>query len=998
MLGALKLPRPGTNGGAHAKGWVQDGETRTISRNFMTSMRNPGEPSTANNMLISQRLVSIPNCAGGVIPTVNTVIGAPMCTFAEGGIAADEQSPYYDLIKGPADTDIMFDSQAYAPTYAGEATVSEAVGGDFDESEEASDGVVGTPCATMPRSYLDIFNTLPTTDRPKLQKTYNIWRRISPASVDGSQFVKNQGPVGDTFTQLPGDGDMCIEVHGNCTLKRLFPLSRDMLYENATVVYPADRLFQVSSRQVRMQGGPNCGFQMHFWHGRPRTNVITDNNDTFDGTIVIEWGDEDAEEAEDLVTVSRFRLTLTVNQEPKLEYLHPRTREFEYFSIAGPVFAPEQQESSYSVYVHFAGPVMLIGFEPNPLTWNCFNPPLSDEKIDDESSIFPPYISERATIKATFRYVSAKFKYGPIAFNNYHPENLLVDGFEDDSEDLGFIRANFSAPRLKAETIDPVALNEYFVANRLLDSLSQDEVEALESAPTFYGDWRRNATYGTELIYTGVLTVPDPPEEGEPEPTQPATCNGRVIFSTTCEGPIFFHVKPPSAQVPPAEPLVQQFSKWGDLSSYMHSWNASFTLENSNASRVVGTATVTLKNLAATQFGRKVLAFCEENMPTITLGGGFGSPETFFQGFVVSQKTTRSADGTSTTELECKDVLSVLLEYLVFPQTYYFDGVRYNDIIRTCLEVVGLDDWYQEQLEIFQGTGDEEEDAVQFANFRRAVEIRLATRISHAALSTPVINADPTMNLSSVVDAILDLILAFNVIPVFYWDHDAGVIRLAWRYDPSYSDGLQFVGTPNEENVTFLPNSSSEFQHGVLSGDYVERTYNEFLYSDFFIMGFTQYGEPYAALEPEDRNSDAYSQDTIDAINKAFLEDEPLPENIGYIGFPKWYVETQKQMVLLTKDAIRRRARSVYDVRRKTYQTISFQAHVTRPLHHMGRFYLQTFVGQGTALNTDMYFYKSVSYSFDKEQNMITAGIDGETFPAITKNVLPSRGTVDGGG
>lgn len=995
MLGAALLPRMGTNGGAHAKGWVQDGETRTISRNFMTSIRNPGEPSVANNMLISQRLVSIPNCAGGVVPVVNTTIGAPMCTFAEGGIGADEQSPYYDLVKGPAASDIMYDTKAYAPSFDGEATVSAAVGGDFDEIEVEASGILGMPCPTMPRAYMDVFNELAQTSRPTLQKTYNIWRRVSPAAIEGVKLIKNQGPVGDAYTQLPGDGDMCLEVQGNCTLKRLFPMSRDMLYENATVVYPADRLFKVSSRPVRMRGGANCGFQLHFWHGRPRTNVITQNNDTFDGTIVIEWGDEDAADSEDLLTVSRFRLTLTVNQEPRLEYLHPRTRKFEFFSIAGPVFAPEQQESSYSIYVHYAGPVMLLGFEPNPLTWNCFNPPLSDEKSDDENSIFPPYVSENATIQVTFRYISAKFKYGPIAFNNYHPENLQVDGLDDDTEDLGFVRANFTAPVAKADSIEPTALNEYFVSHRLLDSLSQDEVEALESAPTFYGDWRRDTAYGAELMYTGELTRPAEPAAGETE--QPATCSGRVMFNTTCEGPLFFHVRPPTGAPMPPDPLVKQFSKWGDLTSYLHSWSVDYTLENSNASRLSGSARVTLKNLAATQFGRKVLAFLEENMPTITLGGGFGSPETFFQGFVVSQQTTRGADGTSTTVLECRDILSVMLEYLVFPQTYYFDGVRYNDIIRTCIEVVGLDDWYQEQLEIYQGTGDEEEDAVQFANFRRAVEIRLATRISHAALSTPVINADPTMNIGQVVDAILDLMLAFNVIPVFYWDHTDGVIRLSWRYDPSFADGLQFVGAPNEENVTFLPNNSAEFQHGVLTGDYQERTYNDFLYSDFFIMGFTQYGEPYAALEPEDRNSDAYSQATIDAINRSFLDNEPLPENLGYIGFPKWYVETQKQMVLLTKDAIRRRARSVYDVRRKTYQTISFQCHVTKPLHHMGRFYLQTFVGQGTALNTDMYFYKGVSYSFDKEQNMMTAAIEGETFPAITKNVLPGRGSVEGG-
>lgn len=1001
MLGAILLPRPGTTGGTNAQGFVQDEETRTISRNFITTMRNPhqGRPSTAEELIISMRLNSVPNCSGGIIPYANMNLGAPMCTFAYGGVPLDEVSAYYDLIKGPATTDTTYDNQKYEPEYDSEATVSDAVSGDYDDlPPETTTQVFGIPNPTVPASSRTVFDSL-GDDKPTLRSTYNIWKRISPEEIEDTQLIKNQGPTGDLFSQIPGDSSMFLDIYGNCTLKRIFPISKDYMYtghvddedvtENtkAVLVYPADKLFKVSSRRIQMSSSPNTGFQMHFWHGRPRTNVVTENNDAFDGSIVIEWGDEDAGESEDLITVSKFRLTLTVNQQPKLEYYHPRSRQFETFSIVGPVFAQGQNESQYSVFVHYAGSVMLIGFEPNPLTWNCFSPPLSDEQIDDANTQFPIYVSDRATISVTFRYINTKFQYGPIGFNNYHPELITADGLNDDIEDLGFVRADFSTTPSKSETIQPDLLNDFFQQHRMREPKETEEEDELKAAPTYYADWRRRTVeQGPELVYYGQLTMPTD-EQLATNPRTPAICRGIVSFNTTLEGPVFFYVKPRPAPVEP-EPLVKQFVKWGDISTYMSEWDVTYNLENDNASRLKGKARVNLLNLAATQFGRKVLAFLNENKPAITLGGGFGSPKTYFQGQVVQMTTRRRPDGTTLTVLECDDIASVLTENMGFRQSLYFAGVKYNDIIRTCMEHTGLVDWYREQEEVFGSTNDPEQDELGLQAFREAIEIRLATTSNHPALSTPVINGDPAKSISEVIDPILNLMLNTNAIPVYYWDYNAGYIRLDWRFDNAYVDALEFVGTPDENNVTFLPNVSPEHIHGVLTGDYTEVTSNAYIYTDFQVVGTTPYGEPAIAIEPEDRNSDAYSQATLDLINQSFENNEPLPENIGYVGYPKWYVEVDKQRSLLTKDALRRRAKTIYDVRRKSYQTINFSCYVTRPLMHQGRFYLKTMVGQNTAINTDMYFYREVSYKFDKQANTITASIQGETFPVITADAL----------
>jgi hypothetical protein len=174
----------------------------------------------------------------------------------------------------------------------------------------------------------------------------------------------------------------------------------------------------------------------------------------------------------------------------------------EQFSISGPIFGPSNASGSYQVFVHYAGPVMLIGFSPDVSSWNCMSPILADERVDDENTHFVPYISEKAIIKIKFQHISAKFNYSPIAFNNYHPENLELDGFNDAIEDLGFIKADFTAPKIQENLIEPTSINLKLAQNRLLDARFEDFI-SLSEAAMYYGDWRRIESYGNELNYVG---------------------------------------------------------------------------------------------------------------------------------------------------------------------------------------------------------------------------------------------------------------------------------------------------------------------------------------------------------------------------------------------------------------------------------------------------------------------------------------------------------------
>ena len=65
------------------------------------------------------------------------------------------------------------------------------------------------------------------------------------------------------------------------------------------------------------------------------------------------------------------------------------------------------------------------------------------------------------------------------------------------------------------------------------------------------------------------------------------------------------------------------------------------------------------------------------------------------------------------------------------------------------------------------------------------------------------------------------------------------------------------------------------------------------------------------------------------------------------------------------------------DILFRSNHSLEASVYVTRPLNHIGRFYVRSL---DSDQDSDRYFYKSVSYSYAKSNNVIKAKLIGERF------------------
>src|SRR5579862_3698279 len=90
VLGGIFLPKRGNLSGTHARDRVQKDPSNLIPDTFYHK---------TDQNFISQRLASVPQSAGGLMPEINVQIGAPAATFAYAAISWDEPHPNLNLIQ-----------------------------------------------------------------------------------------------------------------------------------------------------------------------------------------------------------------------------------------------------------------------------------------------------------------------------------------------------------------------------------------------------------------------------------------------------------------------------------------------------------------------------------------------------------------------------------------------------------------------------------------------------------------------------------------------------------------------------------------------------------------------------------------------------------------------------------------------------------------------------------------------------------------------------------
>ena len=1001
ILGAITLPDPGFLGGKFMRHRVPTDDSHN-GQNLQHHLDYPGKSRYPE---VSQRLRHVLKSGGGLICEPNFRLGAPMCTFVYGGISPGKAHSMLDLIQGPAGaSNLMTDNQEYKPVFSRTSTLGE-------RQTDTADPITNS---SSPFDYPGVqFPQIPSFKCPpfnsdQINTTYNIWRLINLG--DGSQlydYTENLGPAPKpslslaqqttisthpSIRQVPSiGGGMMVSINainGVAQLERVFPISKDLAYNRPLIYYPKDKFADTSSRYIEAKGGENCGFQLHLHH-TAIGNFVNSNNDDgmqINGSIKIEFGAPSLPTgatvgAENIVY---YQLILTPDRVPELFYYHPYLKEFRALPVSGRAFGQNSESTSYSIYVHFAGPVMMVGFGSDINDWNVYNPIEADEKTESRDKLFFHRIPENSTVRLTLSNVACSFEYGPIAFNSYHRENVDPVNNTDnlDIQDLPYVVADFRVPEGKQKTIEVDLINTELQDNAFINPDSDEEL--LKHSPTYYGDWRSQSRSTTlpELYYTGTTSKSINPISKKTE----YDTRGKVRFNTTIEGPLFFHVRNSDDDNRNKLKLVTNFQGWGDLSDYMTNWTVNCESEGSgNLAFLKQTAQVTLVNLASSKMGRRILDLIKNNLLVVTIGGGFDDKQVYFQGVIETQKTVEKGTETVTT-LYCKGLQNELLEGLTFPQPFYFGGARYQDAIQAVMDLIGLTNHYILQS---KALGEDNESSTGFKKFQQALSVRaslarfngnlgdLTDGLRDANIMTPPLK---------IICNYLQIIIDKETFPVMFYDPLEEKIKLNWRQDPGLVDALQFLGTLNENGQVLIPNSTSQYQHGVLKDAYEVFTNNRQLHAGMIMFGQLPMSQVMTVERRDPSNSlqfyKAISPESLDAINDAILNDEEFPD-IAYVGYRKFYVDTINSRLIHSRSNLQRVANSIEPLLQSTYENITFSCYVTKPLKHMGRFTIDTFIGENRVGATDYYIYKQVTYSFDKNANTITADIEGVRLPSV---------------
>ena len=998
VIGAQFVPDAGHLGGSYARNRLQVDPSNSLPQSYFYA---------AKRSEVSQRLTSIPQGAGGIIPGVNKYIGAPLATFAYGGIAPSTPHPQLNLISGPSKTaSFQFEPgvrYSYDPDFSNEASLGGTIGdGTFspvynDPAEQRVFPGVAYPVVPSTENAAKYPNA-------KVNTTYNIWQ-LKNQNEASLRYMKYVGPIYPSDHQgarmqqvVSGDGSAFLEVDASnvgCYIERVYPIASDLAYGGAQLHYPPSGTAKVQPRDIKAQGGENCGFQIHFRHSaisavsNPRSPQST-------GSIRILWGRPDGPQA-DSKNIDSFNLILLPGKVPELWFFHPKTQQWEQFPLKGDLFG----DRSYEVYIHYCGPNMYIGFSPDAQTWNCFTGLDGDDNDEDYAAFYTPRIPSNAKIGMIFDNVNSSFQYGPAAFNNYHPENV------EDGGDLGTYSTSFSVPSKQGEYADAEAINTEFQAGRLRSSDLDDPNDVFEGSPTFYGDWR-STTPELRFEKTNLRTVGDETH-----------LTGRVLFNTTIEGPQFLHIKNTrpalavggasglEASVPqegsgvtygrspkadPSVPLIRPLP-WGDITDYLQSWDVSFTLEGETRSLVRGEASVTLVGLMATEVGEKIAYMLEHNILAMTIGAGFGEATPFMDGIVMDAATVGNGENSITT-VRIQDVATALLEDTPFSKTLLFAKMRYGRIIEYSIGMAGLTNWYEQQIT---------SDSTKFKRFQKAIDNRLGRMPTDSSLAASILHATPRMKIIETIKPTLELIVNVDALATLYWDIAAKRIRLSWRNEPEYVEGLKFIGAPNADNITFLPNTDitpkddsdtevpidpllkqAQQTHGVLVGEYSTATSTKQLHSGLIVYGVNYYNRTmqYRKFFPESWSEAAY-EGLVGSIGPA-----ATTSNLhkGYVGFRKTLITESKKTSLPDQLSLNIYGRDLEPFLRDTYQSLDFSVYVTKPLKIHGQFYIDTFLGGDEPIPTDMYFYKSVQYSYSAKENYIKADVAGERFPSVIQS------------
>lgn len=960
---------------------------------------------------LSPRLVSVPECSGGILPEANPQIGAPMATFVYGGISPDKPHPQMPLIKGPSvGTTYTRDNgnvETYNPGFVSQANLGGTIG-DGTNSPSFIDPSSNSTGYT-PSTYITDFNspqypTIPSQTAPPFNNsdvlpTYNIWglHNIDPKTK--LTFREFDGPIwpqeyqGPRISQVVNQaGTASVQVVAQNTIaqvERMYPIAKDLAYSGANLYYPAlkdpnnlSKVINKKSRPIKAIGGENCGFQLHFNHSQVY-QMQNSNTENSSGGVEIIWGRLQDDIPSGLKGyMIKFRLVLTPDQKPQFYIYHPRKLRWELHPVEGPTFGGGE----FHVYVHYAGPVMLIGFDAKPSSWSCITPFEDDQ---NKSANFYIKVPVEAKIKLVFKNITSSFQYGPIAFNNFNPENAILKNSNGvvltSDKDFDYSRVHFSYVASK-NTPDIATSNTMFQKEQLHHTLYNSFKEDMEATPTVYRDSRESVdayvlSYQSQFG-TSIITNPDLTK----------TVSGEILYETTIEGPVFLayrDAKPPQKPVAKPSPIISL--PWSDITSNLKGWNVSYKYSD-NSTYITGNAEVQLVGFDSSPKGRKILSLINENVLSITLGASFegmGNNQNYFQGVINNYTVKRGINGSVVT-LHCTDIGTEILSREFFKTFLYFGGMRYRRIIEYCLQSGGLLPWYLNSADNTSNSGD------GFNNFTQGMLARLGYNAVDTVSSFDLLHGKPTENLIESVKHVLDLCIGIDNtntpnIPALYWDATSSQMKLDWRNNPKSIDKLFFWGQDDGSGNKKLPSimfggldANGDTLDGVLDEDgYTINGFNDQLHSGIYVGGFNAIlGGPLSYKNEYNTSSNGLFRNVynVDALNQPI---DKVPENLGFVGYDRRFVMGTDSRIFPDQKSIEKYGKQLEQFLVQVHETIEFSCFISKPLTISGQFQIADLANPRNT--TGNYFYNGIDYKFDAETSELKASIEGIQFPSVVK-------------
>lgn len=1013
----------------------------------------------------SKKVKQLSSVHNAKISDVNTSPSASSCTFAYGGIGEGFHL-VFNLLRGPANSQYTDIAKILPPTIL--KTIPNLTPPDttslLDDRQSIKSFIPFIEYKNDTRlvnaKYLS--EVALQTNQAYLT-TYNIWHLFdfndntkllnnstNVILYEGPEKVKNK-PFIKTIRDGLNGSKVFLDTKGkgkSVTLKRIFPTSYDAIYNSdlnrpilfypTRIKYNSGGTFTLAKdtapgktskdifilpERIQAYGNSNCGFHINLSSLNvtdPDSNItlIYENNSPNDNSLYV------------------LSILLTPNSLPIVivKYKEDGNIKYKEFTqIKAPVF-DGKATLGYDIFVHFAGPTLLIGFTPDQSQWNAIYP----EKKSTTQGNTTEYIDfsfekGQSFVKFNATNCSFAFTYSAIVFDNYscdfkfssdnettnnaellQSSKYIWEKYDSASskyehtlplssrirtlfgQDVyllntkNHILIELQAPRIiEQTTLDSSNLLRSLINNKFMNSYSNYFNSLPNKDISIFGDWRSNhqpttftnyfADYALYLIAKSFSTTTGNVYENYPNENKVKTWH-KMITNSTIEGPTWLSIEPDSITTLKDKkdflyPIFDINKNPLDLRDYVSSINVNYSQANDNASIIIRDCTMTLENLDTSDIGWKILELLEHNILVVTVLAGYDQNNlyNYFEGVINDVSTTRTGT-TSKTTLSCSDLGMYILNNLYFDNIHSFATRTLKDCISTVVNASGFGDYYHV----------EHESEIGFLNLRISSNATTPQDTS-SSLATPFDKIGDKLNI------FLQKLVQLERQGTFRWEPDSAYTeekKAGFILDARYSNfncdtDFQFSGinpvTNTIDAVPASPNSnynSNPGWHGLLTSEYTIKTNISPISYRVETFGYTNLQGVRTKFD-----NIPNSIGNVDAIQNS-LSNTVVPK--GYVGFRKKTMDLINRQQIFDEDGLNLKHAQNVQIVKNPFHTINFGCYITKPLKFHGTFIIKVFSDPKNVNQyevTDKYIYQSLSYTIDKNQNLITAQVSGMRQP-----------------